>query len=297
MMNRARITHSVRVLVATLVGVLLAAPLFYMALNSLMPDSQTADLTPQLIPNSVHFSNYTAALSGTTQVIYSRSFLNSVIFTFFVVLLQWMLCISGGLAISKMRFRSRTVITVLLGVSLFIPILTTLIPTFIVTLKLGLINTYPGVILPIVAQTGFGTLLFRQYISQMPEELFDAARIDGANWWTMLRRLVIPLAKPATGAYVAISVLTAWNMYLWPLVAAPRRTSRCSRRRWRRSVNDIRGHPSAEHRLCRDRDRHAADDRRLPLRPARVHQGPDGVGRRVRAPRRDSATLGGDGRG
>jgi len=220
MMNRARITHSVRVLVATLVGVLMAAPLFYMALNSLMPDSQTADLTPQLIPNSVHFSNYTAALSGTTQVIYSRSFLNSVIFTFFVVLLQWMLCISGGLAIAKMRFRSRTFITVLLGVSLFIPILTTLIPTFIDTLKLGLINTYPGVILPIVAQTGFGTLLFRQYISQMPEELFDAARIDGANWWTMLRRLVVPLAKPATGAYVAISVLTAWNMYLWPLVAA-----------------------------------------------------------------------------
>ncbi|MGA3360689.1 MAG: carbohydrate ABC transporter permease [Solirubrobacteraceae bacterium] len=219
-MNRAGITHSLRVLVATLVGVLMAAPLFYMALNSVMPDSQTADLTPQIIPNSLHFSNYTAALSGTTQVIYSRSFLNSVIFTFFVVLLQWMLCISGGLAIAKMRFRSRTFITVLLGVSLFIPILTTLIPTFIDTLKLGLINTYPGVILPIVAQTGFGTLLFRQYISQMPEELFDAARIDGANWWTMLRRLVVPLAKPATGAYVAISVLTAWNMYLWPLVAA-----------------------------------------------------------------------------
>jgi ABC-type glycerol-3-phosphate transport system permease component len=220
MMYRAGITHSLRVLVATLVGVLMAAPLFYMALNSVMPDSQTADLTPQLIPNSLHFSNYTAALSGTTQVIYSRSFINSVIFTFFVVLLQWMLCISGGLAIAKMRFRSRTFITVLLGVSLFIPILTTLIPTFIDTLKLGLINTYPGVILPIVAQTGFGTLLFRQYISQMPEELFDAARIDGANWWTMLRRLVVPLAKPATGAYVAISVLTAWNMYLWPLVAA-----------------------------------------------------------------------------
>jgi ABC-type glycerol-3-phosphate transport system permease component len=131
-----------------------------------------------------------------------------------------MLCISGGLVIAKMRFRSRTLITVMLGVSLFIPILTTLIPTFVVTLKLGLINSYPGVILPIVAQTGFGTLLFRQYIAQMPEELFDAARVDGANWWTMLRRLVVPLAKPATGAYVAISVLTAWNMYLWPLVAA-----------------------------------------------------------------------------
>jgi multiple sugar transport system permease protein len=220
MIRRAKITHSVRVLFATLVGLLMAAPLFYMVTNSLMTASQTSDLTPQIIPDSIHFSNYSDAVSGMTQVIYSRSFINSVIFTFFVVLLQWMLCVSGGLAIAKMRFRSRTVITALLGVSLFIPILTTLIPTFFVTLKIGIINTYPGLILPIVAQTGFGTLLFRQYISQIPDELFDAARIDGANWWMILRSLVIPLARPATGAYVAISVLTAWNMYLWPLVAA-----------------------------------------------------------------------------
>jgi multiple sugar transport system permease protein len=220
MMRIGKTTHAVRIMAATLVGLLLAAPLFYMVTNSLMSDSQTADLTPQIIPNSLHFSNYVAALSGTTQVIYFRSFINSVIFTFFVVLFQWTLCISGGLVIAKMRFRARGVITGMLGVSLFIPILTTLIPTFIDTLKLGLINTYPGLILPIVAQTGFGTLLFRQYISQMPEELFDAARVDGANWWIILRRLVIPLAKPATGAYVAISVLTAWNMYLWPLIAA-----------------------------------------------------------------------------
>jgi multiple sugar transport system permease protein len=219
-MPRAKVTHSLRIGFATLVGLLMASPFFYLIANSLMSASQTSDLTPQLIPNSLHFSNYSAALSGPTQVIYVQSFINSAIFTFFVVLLQWALCISGGMVIAKMRFRSRTLITVLLGISLFIPILTTLIPTFFVTLKLGIINTYPGLILPIVAQTGFGTLLFRQYIAQMPEELFDAARIDGANWWTILRRMVMPLARPATGAYVAISVLTAWNMYLWPLVAA-----------------------------------------------------------------------------
>jgi multiple sugar transport system permease protein len=216
----AKLGRATRILFATLVGLLLAAPLFYMLANSLMSDAQTSDLTPQIIPNSLHFNNYVAAVSGVTQVIYARSFINSVIFTAFVVALQWALCISGGLVIAKMRFRSRTVITGMLGVSLFIPILTTLIPTFVDTLKLGLINTYPGLILPIVAQTGFGTLLFRQYISQLPDELFDAARIDGANWWIMLRRLVVPLARPATGAYVAISVLTAWNMYLWPLLAA-----------------------------------------------------------------------------
>jgi multiple sugar transport system permease protein len=209
-----------RIFSATAIGLLMAAPLVYMLAASLMSNEQLSIQPPEVIPNALHFENYSQAFSGITQVIQTRSFVNSIVFTVGVVGLQWLLCVSGGLVIAKMRFRSRGLITALLAVSLFIPIITTLIPTFIVTYELGLINTYPGLILPIAAQTGFGTLLFRQYISQMPEELFDAARMDGANWWITLRHLVIPLAKPATSAYVAISVLTAWNMYLWPLVAA-----------------------------------------------------------------------------
>jgi ABC-type glycerol-3-phosphate transport system permease component len=191
-----------------------------MVAASLMSNTQLAKQPPEVIPNSLHFANYADAFSGLTQVIEPRSFLNSVIFTVGAVGLQWMLCISGGLVIAKMRFRSRNFFTAIYAISLFIPLLTTLIPTFIVTYELKLINTYPGLILPIAAQVGFGTLLFRQYISQMPEELFDAARLDGANWWGILRRIAIPLARPATAAYLAISVITAWNMYLWPLVAA-----------------------------------------------------------------------------
>ena len=194
--------------------------MLYMVSGSLMSNSQLSVQPPQVIPSSFHFGNYADAFSGMTQVIQLRSFLNSVIFTVGVVGLQWLLCISGGLVVAKMQFRARKVIIAMFGVSLFIPILTTLIPTFIVTYELKMVNTYPGLILPIAAQTAFGTLLFRQYISQLPEELFDAARIDGATWWTIFRRLVVPLSKPATAAYLAISVLTAWNMYLWPLVAA-----------------------------------------------------------------------------
>jgi multiple sugar transport system permease protein len=212
--------RSIRIACATLIGLLLAAPLFYMLAGSLMSGEQLSIQPPEVIPNSLHFSNYSDAFSGMTQVIELRSFVNSVIFTTGVVGLQWMLCVSGGLVIAKMRFRSRNLITAMLAISLFIPLITTLIPTFIVVYELGLINSYPGLILPIAAQTGFGTLLFRQYIAAMPEELFEAARIDGASWWTVLVRVVIPLARPATAAYVAISVLTAWNMYLWPLVAA-----------------------------------------------------------------------------
>lgn len=216
----SRTVRWIRIFFALLIGLFLSAPLLYMLAASLMSSTQLSIQPPQVIPNSLHFDNYPAAFHGLTQVIEPRSFLNSLIFTVGAVGLQWALCVSGGLVIAKMRFRGRTLITAMFVISLFIPLLATLIPTFVVAYKLNLVNTYPGLILPITAQTGFGTLLFRQYIKQLPEELFDAARLDGAGWWVILRRLVIPLSRPATAAYLAISVLTAWNMYLWPLVVA-----------------------------------------------------------------------------
>jgi len=212
-----RIRKLTRIVFATIIGIVLAGPLIYLVAGSLMSPAQVDAATPQLIPTSWHFDDY---VNGWKDVLQARTFLNSVIFVVFAVGLQWALCVSGGLAITKMRFRGRTAITSMFAVSLFIPVVTTVIPVFVVTNQFGLINPYPGLIIPIAAQTGFGTLLFRQYITTMPEELFDAARIDGAGWWLLLRRLVIPLARPASAAYFAISVVTAWNMYLWPLLSA-----------------------------------------------------------------------------
>jgi multiple sugar transport system permease protein len=213
---RARVRRSIRITAITIIGLILAFPLIYLVLGSLMTSAQLTSFPPQFIPTSIHLGNYTLAWD----YMRGRSVLNSVIFTVATVGLQWALCISAGFALAKLRFRSSNKVTGLLGVSLFVPIITTLVPTFIVTDKFHLVNTYPGLILPIVAQTGFGTLLFRQYITGLPTELVDAARVDGTSWLGILRRVIIPLATPATGAYVAISVLTAWNMYLWPLVVA-----------------------------------------------------------------------------
>jgi multiple sugar transport system permease protein len=212
-----RTRTATRIFFAVIVGLVLAGPLLYLIAGSVMSTAQVDSATPQFIPSSFHFDDY---VNGWNLVLTARAFLNSVIFVVFAVGIQWALCISGGLAITKMRFRGRTAITTMLAISLFIPIVTTVIPVFVVTNEFSLIDTYPGLIIPIAAQTGFGTLLFRQYIVTMPNELFDAARMDGAGWWLLLRRLVVPLARPATAAYLAISVITAWNMYLWPLLAA-----------------------------------------------------------------------------
>ena len=212
-----RTRRAIRIFFATVVGLVLAGPLLYLIAGSLMTPAQVGAATPQFIPSSFHFEDY---VNGWNDVLKARTFMNSVIFVVFAVGIQWALCISGGLAITKMRFYGRTAITTMFAISLLIPVVTTVIPVFVVTNKFGLINSYPGLIIPIAAQTGFGTLLFRQYIVTMPQELFDAARMDGAGWWLILRRLVVPLARPATAAYLAISVITAWNMYLWPLLAA-----------------------------------------------------------------------------
>jgi multiple sugar transport system permease protein len=212
----ARIRRIIRITIIVVVGLVLAFPLIYLVFGSVMKASQLTSFPPQFIPTSIHLGNYAQAWN----YMKGRSVVNSVIFTVVTVTLQWALCISGGFALAKLRFRSSNAVTALLGISLFIPAITTLVPTFIVAEKLHMVNSYEGLILPIVAQTGFGTLLFRQYLVGLPGELIDAARVDGSSWFTILRRLIIPLAAPATGAYVAISVLTAWNMYLWPLVVA-----------------------------------------------------------------------------
>lgn len=213
---RKRFRRAVRVFFVVVVGVILASPLLYLVSGSLMSDQQINTFPPQFFPNTLNFGNFSAAWS----YIEVHTAVNSIIFTVVTVALQWALCISGGFALAKLRFRGNSTATVVLGLSLFVPTITTLVPTFIVTDKLHLLNSYPGLILPIAAQTGFGTLLFRQFIVGLPTELIDAARLDGAHWRKILRRVIVPLAKPATGAYAAISLLTAWNMYLWPLVVA-----------------------------------------------------------------------------
>jgi multiple sugar transport system permease protein len=99
-----------------------------------------------------------------------------------------------------------------------IPFQVTMIPTFIIVARLGWQDTYQGLILPILASGAFGTFLFRQFFLTIPAELGDAAVVDGANPIDIYWRIYLPLSKPAMTAYGVITALSAWNMYLWPLI-------------------------------------------------------------------------------
>lgn len=103
--------------------------------------------------------------------------------------------------------------------SMFFPVETRFLPTFLVTNQLGLLNSYTGVVLPLIA-TGFGVLLFRQYLRQMPEEMTEAARIDGAGPIRFLIDILIPSSIGMISALFVILFVLGWNQYLWPILVA-----------------------------------------------------------------------------
>ena len=148
-----------------------------------------------------------------------KAFINSIIFAISVTGLQLILSITTGFAIAKMRFPGRNALLGIFVFTLFVPFHILLIPTFLIVRSFDWIDTWQGLVLPIVAQTSFGVFVFRQFYIDLSEELLDAARMDGANWGQIFVRIVVPLSLPAVAAYVSVTFLTAWNMYIWPLVS------------------------------------------------------------------------------
>jgi ABC-type glycerol-3-phosphate transport system permease component len=173
---------------------------------------------PRLFPSSLNWENYSDALSVMTP----RIFLNTLFFTFGILILQLILSFTAGFALAKMPFKYAALIVALFAIPVFLPTNISIIPLYLVTYKLGLLNTWGGMILPIVGSTAFGTLLFRQFMVNFPDGLIDAARMDGASWPRVLFRIVLPLARPPIASYSAITFLTAWNMYIWPLMIGSR---------------------------------------------------------------------------
>jgi ABC-type glycerol-3-phosphate transport system permease component len=169
---------------------------------------------PKLLPPSLNWQSYADALV----VITPRIFANTLFFTFGILFLQMIISFTAGFALAKMPFKYAALVVGVLAVPVFLPTNISIIPLYLVTFKLNLLNTWGGMILPIVGSTAFGTLLFRQFMVNFPDGLIDAARMDGASWPRVLLRIVLPLARPPIASYSAITFLTAWNMYIWPLM-------------------------------------------------------------------------------
>lgn len=189
-------------------------PFLWTVATSLKTPSEVFAYPPTWIPNPVAWENYLDAFRRVNP----RVFLNSAIFAGSIVLVQGLITMMGGFAFARLRFPFRNQLFLAYLATMMVPTQVTMIPTFIIVVNLGWVDSYSGLIIPVLAQGAFGTFMFRQFFLKIPNELYEAARLDGANPWQLFWRLTVPLSRPVMIAYGVITFLTAWNMYLWPLI-------------------------------------------------------------------------------
>jgi multiple sugar transport system permease protein len=148
---------------------------------------------------------------------FSWYFFNSAFTAIMQVLAGLVVASFAAFALARIRFWGRELVFILVIGTLMIPGEVLLIPNYVTLARLGWINSYPALIVPFVA-SAFGIFLLRQFFLTLPQELFDAARMDGANWFTQLYRVALPLALPGMVTYALFSFLGSWNALLWPLI-------------------------------------------------------------------------------
>jgi multiple sugar transport system permease protein len=201
-------------LVLALGAILTLGPLLWMVSASLMPAGQANTVPPPLLPDPPTMTHYASLFSRLNT---GRFLLNSTIVTVAATLLSVLLNGMAGYAFAKLRFAGRERVFQLLLLALVIPAQVGMLPLFLLFKYLGLVNSLAGAVVPLTA-TVFGIFLVRQYALSIPDELLDAARIDGASEGRIFWTVVMPLLRPILTTLAIFTFISAWNDFMWPLV-------------------------------------------------------------------------------
>jgi len=189
-------------------------PLVWMVSASLMPTGDATTYPPRFFPRRVTFEHYAELF---TRLSLGRYLLNSTLVTVSATLLSLLFNSMAGYALAKLRFRGRERVFRLLVVGLVIPSQVTMLPLFLLLRAMGLVNTYFGAIVPLMA-TIFCIFLVRQYALSIPDDLLDAARLDGASELRIYWSVALPAMRPILATLAIFTFLSTWNDFLWPLV-------------------------------------------------------------------------------
>jgi sn-glycerol 3-phosphate transport system permease protein len=203
-------------------GILILFPILWALSVSLMTASEAATFPPVLIPHRAQWANYTSVIS---QLPVARYLLNSFLVAGSITLGQIATSALGAYAFVFLRFRGQALLFALCMSTMMVPWEVTVIPNYLTVRSLGLIDTYPGLILPFLA-AAFGVFLLRQTFRQLPREVAEAARMDGAGHFRFLWSIVMPLSKSSIMTLGAFTFLSSWNQYLWPLLVTNTREMR-----------------------------------------------------------------------
>ncbi len=189
-------------------------PFVWMVIASLMTAGEIQLRPPVWLPAEPQFGNYSELAQS---IPIARLYFNSL-FTAGIIVFGVLLSSSlAGFAFAKYRFPGRELLFYIILATMMIPFFVTLIPVFFIVRQLGWIDTYQGLVVPGLT-SAYGIFLMRQFIITLPDELIDAARIDGASELRIYWRIIIPLVKPALATLGTFTFIGAWNNFLWPLL-------------------------------------------------------------------------------
>jgi len=202
-------------------AVLWLSPIAWVVVTSLKPSADIIRLPPEWIPWPATLTHYHEVLLGSSRTArIGRAFANSLVVATGSVLVVLATSAMAAYPLARMRFPGRDLVFVVLVGSLMIPNAVLLVPQYVLTQRLGWLSTYQGLIVPEAAMLfAFGVFLLRQFFLTMPRELEDAALIDGAGPWQVFSRIILPLSQPVLAALAIFAFRSAWNDFLWPLIA------------------------------------------------------------------------------
>jgi multiple sugar transport system permease protein len=214
-MAMTRVPAAIAVNGLLVVGAIVALfPLVWMLSASFMAPGESSSYPPTLVPAHPTLDNYRELFERTGV---GRYLFNSVFLAVSATALSLVFNVMAGYAFAKLRFAGRDrLFKTMLG-ALVIPGQVAMIPLFLLLKHLGLVNSYAGVIVPALASI-FGIFLIRQYALSIPDDLLEAARIDGASEWRIFSWIVVPLLRPIIVTLAVFTLLGTWNDFMWPLI-------------------------------------------------------------------------------
>lgn len=195
-------------------SIILVFPFIWMVSGAFKDNLEVVRMPPVWIPTHFNFDNF---IEIETYFPIFRSLGNSVFVAVVSTGLQLIICAMAAFVFAKIPFRGREILFFLFLITLMIPMQVTMTPLFIIFQKLNLVNTMAGLILPGIF-SAYGTFLLRQHMIGIPNALMEAAFIDGASYYQVFRKVILPLSKPVLATLLIFSFMSSWNNFLWPLI-------------------------------------------------------------------------------
>jgi alpha-1,4-digalacturonate transport system permease protein len=205
-----------------LVGALVVAfPLYWMFATAVRPKKEIFGGGLDLVPSTFVWSNFSDAWN---KLPWDQFYINSLAIVAIAVPVTVFINLLAGYTFAKYKFPGRDILFLLMISTLMIPIQVIMVPEFLIVAKLGWVNTWWGVLVPRAAEA-FGLFMVRQFMVSIPDELIEAARLDGAGEFTIFRRVVLPLSWPVIAVLSIFTFMWRWNDFAWPLVVLQNQSS------------------------------------------------------------------------